>query len=292
MSLSYSDKQIRYVFNNPRGFNGSNTNTIEITNVKSTLRVSAIGNLLGVRADISLIGLSTELLAILSHKAVWNRTANAIQLPDLITVQIFINEERIFKGLINTSYTNMNSLPEPILYLSAVTSGEPLLDNYPAFSVKGNIKLVDAVRAILAPYNYSFNISKSAQDINLINPHYLGSSWQKVQQICAEFFLALYLNNDIVSIWPMTGKNSELKPYVSPNTGLVGYPVFNSTGIQFQTTYSSLLSVGRVIDLETSLASASGEYLLITVEHVLSSWIDNGAWYTLCQATGYEETEK
>lgn len=287
--MAYSDKQIVYVFNNPKGFSTEGVNTITITNVKSTIRVNAIGNLLGVRADINLIGLSTELLALLSEKAMWNRRANALENATNITIQVFVNEEKIFKGLITTSYTNMNTLPEPILHMSAVTSGEPALDKSPAFTAKGNILLGNTVRAILAPYNYSYNIAKSAEQINLVNPHYLGSSWQQVQHICGEFSLALYLNNDIVNIWPNVAKLDDKKPYVSPDTGLVGYPVFNTNGIQFQTTYSPLLSVGRVMTLKTSLPYASGEYLLISVEHVLSSWIDNGAWYTLCQAVGYQE---
>mgnify|MGYP007064916587 CR=1 FL=1 len=52
----------------------------------------------------------------------------------------------------------------------------------------------------------------------------------------------------------------------------------------FQTQFSTLLTTGRNVKIETSLPHASGVYKLTSVTHELSSWMPDGPWHSICIA--------
>lgn len=52
----------------------------------------------------------------------------------------------------------------------------------------------------------------------------------------------------------------------------------------FQTQFSTLLTIGRKVQIETSLPHANGIYKLTSVNHELSSWINDGPWHSICIA--------
>jgi len=73
-------------------------------------------------------------------------------------------------------------------------------------------------------------------------------------------------------------------PFISPEYGLIGYPIFSNGGLMFQTQFSTLLTTGRNVQIETSLPHASGVYKLTSVTHELSSWMNDGPWHSICIA--------
>jgi hypothetical protein len=93
-----------------------------------------------------------------------------------------------------------------------------------------------------------------------------------VSNVAADFFLGYRERKDTVI------------PLISPEYGLIGYPIFSNGGVMFQTQFSSLLTTGRKIKLLTSLPHASGNYKLTNVTHELSSWVEDGPWHSICIA--------
>jgi len=178
----------------------------------------------------------------------------------------------------------MNSLPEPTLIINAVTAYQARTDSYPSFSVKGTTRLKAIVDNLVQQNSWASVIAPKAAQINVINPHLTGSTYDKLRDLCQAYDLWFTINNDTLFIWQRDDPIDNVIPLVSPTSGLTGYPIPAQSGILFQTTFSPLLSQGRKVKLETSVPNLSGEYNLYQVEHVLSSWMEGGPWHSVCQA--------
>lgn len=274
----YSKKDLRYEFTLSNGaFDGDGNNKLSVSNVKSSFRCDSYGSYGGFNAEIVIFGLSAERLALLSGKGIgtWAVATDA-------QVDVYVGDNKIFSGGIFGSYANMNGQPETALVLNAVAGLNLKKKSSSAFSLSGGVDVENILGAICKLNGYGFNAvnlkGKVAQ-----NPHYSGSPMDQIIYICTDFNLQYRLFDNILTVWVNGDAIDSVVPLVSPDSGLIGYPVFTQSGITFQTQFSTLLSQGRDVELVTSLPNASGRYRLYVVEHFLSSWMENGNWHTICQ---------
>lgn len=244
------------------------------------LRVGAYGNFVGTQAEIVLYGLSKELMAMLSSKGtnIWTQDYEKIH------VTVYANEVQIFSGFIVSSYPNMNAIPEVPLIITAQVAFDLQIKPSSPFSAPGTVKLKDVLSAICSANDYKLN-AININGITASNIHLVGSPMEQIRAACSAANLSVNIQNNVVSVWDTKGKIDDVIPEVSPENGLIGYPVPNQFGITFQTQFSSLLSQGRNVKLTTSVPNLTGIYNLYLVEHMLSSWMENGPWHSVCQAT-------
>lgn len=269
----YSKKELSFVFKLGTGaFDDNGNNTLTLNNIKSSVRVSAYGSLMGFDAQVMLQGLSLENIAILSGKGV-NQFVRKV--GDL-EIDILTNGNLIFNGWIYASYADMNSAPEPALILNANAGYQFHITPSQAFSAEGAVNVVDMIGAIAQTAGLAYKAWDTAG--TEANPHYEGSALDQVRQICENHKLSFTVKDKVLDTWKLY--KSDVKPFVSPDYGLIGYPVFQQGGLSFTTQYSPLLTGGRIVTLETSLPNASGDYLIFTSEHLLSSWDSGGRWQT------------
>ncbi|MGK0705116.1 hypothetical protein ACSFCW_16790 [Yokenella regensburgei] len=275
----YRKNNLKFVFINKTGkFDDTGNNTITIDEIKSSFKVGAYGNQVGVQAEIVLYGLSLDLISMLSSKGVGVYTAT----KEDIAVEVFANGDKLFSGFIFSSYANMNAIPDSSLIISAM-SGLDLKNAVTSpFSKPDTAKVVDILKAICEPYSYNLR-PIGIDGITSTNTYLAGSPLDQIRYVCNSANLQMSFMNNVITVWPGGLAVDDIVPQVSPDYGLIGYPVFTQGGITFQTRFSTLLSQGRNVKLTTSLPHASGVYNLFSVEHFLSSWMKNGPWHTLCQ---------
>ncbi|MCW6569814.1 baseplate hub protein [Yersinia ruckeri] len=277
---SYSKKLLRYEFTTTNGaFDEEGNNTLSVGNLKSSFRVGAYGSYGGVQSEITLFGLSADRLALLSGKGigVWTPTQDT-------SVNVYVGEDKIFSGGIYASYANMNGQPETALVMNAIAGLNLKTASSSAFSQPGAVPVSAMLSAICNIFGFRLEAT-GLDGIIAQNPHFAGSPMDQIRDICLAHNLWYQVFDNVLTVWPAKSAVDDIVPLVSTESGLIGYPVFSQSGIAFQTRFSTLLSQGRVIELETSLPNANGRYLLNIVEHYLSSWTDGGNWHTVCQAT-------
>ncbi|HBC7422592.1 TPA: hypothetical protein KEY88_005382 [Serratia marcescens] len=275
----YSKKELSFVFTMAEGdFDKKGTNKITIGNVRAAVKLAAYGNVSGFTADISLYGLSAELLSMLSTKG----TLGAMEeKPGAVIVEISSGKTQLFRGGIWSAYANMNAMPESALMFNAVAGLSLRTDATLAFSVSGPVEIGMMLTAIAKTAGLGARMVGVTGVVN--NPHCTGNAMQQIIDICSDHQLSYQITDEVLIVWPQNGSPDDVVPYVSPESGLVGYPVFTQNGIMFQTTFSPLLSAGRAVELTTSLPNASGRYILTTVEHMLTTWTEGGSWHSVCQ---------
>lgn len=282
----YKQHAIRYEFINMKSaFDGQGNNKIAINNIKSTVSLGSVIGRSGSSANVSLYGLSLERISDLSGKA----GGNFLETQH-IDIAIYADESLVFYGKMTSSIANMNLSPEAGLMITASANAD--IQNLPVspFSARGTQNLTDVISSICNAAGYKAVFTGMEGLKTSGSPHFEGSVFDQLHQICIGYGLAMSVSPpDKIEFWLSTAQKDEVIPLVSKEHGLIGYPVFSSSGVMFQTQYSSLLSIGRYVDLKTDVPWMSGRYQLSTVSHELSSWLSAGSWNSVCIANRTNE---
>lgn len=277
----YKQHTLRFDFTNTKEpFDKAGNNKISLSNLKATVSLNDVIGRTGSSADITLFGLSLERIAELSGRADGNmlNTQN-------INVGVFADESLVFYGVMTSSVANINQAPESGLTIAASANAELRNMAVSPFSARGAQSLSDVINAICTSVGYEAVFNGVNGMTTSGSPHYEGSAFDQLHQICKNYDLAMAVTPPgKVEFWPSTEQRDDVIPLISSDYGLIGYPVFSAGGVMFQTQYSSLLSIGRHINLKTEVPWASGRYQLSTVRHELSSWVTGGPWHSICTA--------
>lgn len=276
----YIKRSLRFEFMNETStFDDAGNNQISINEAKATVSLQSSGNLFGTQVNASIFGLSLEMMAALSSKAMGLFGTDT----ERISLKIFVENTAIFVGYMTSSTPNMNLLPNAPLIITATANAD--LQNKAAspFSFNGATPVSSVINAICKAAGYTpYIVGLEGKVIS--NPHYEGSVFDQLRGVCDDLNIAMSVAPPSISFWPQESARDDVKPLVSPTYGLVGYPFFSNGGVMFQTQFSTLLTTGRDIELQTSTPHASGVYKLTSVTHELSSWIEDGPWHSVCIA--------
>lgn len=276
----YSKRSLRFEFvNETSSFDESGNNTISISEARATVSFQSAGNLFGTQINVSIFGLGIEMLAALSSKAMGLFGSDT----ERISMKVFVGETAIFAGYMTSSIANMNAIPNAALMITATANAD--LQNKPAspFSFNGATPVPDIINAICNAAGYKAYIT-GLDGLVVTNPHYEGSIFTQLESLCNDVNVAMSVAPPSISFWPQDSARDDVMPFISPEYGLIGYPIFSNGGLMFQTQFSTLLTTGRNVQIETSLPHASGVYKLTSVNHELSSWMNDGPWHSICIA--------
>ncbi|HEE9943727.1 hypothetical protein RQL30_10225 [Citrobacter freundii] len=276
----YSKRSLRFEFvNETSSFDESGNNTISISEARATVSFQSAGNLFGTQINVSIFGLGIEMLAALSSKAMGLFGSDT----ERISMKVFVGETEIFAGYMTSSIANMNAIPNAALMITATANAD--LQNKPAspFSFNGATPVPDIINAICNAAGYKAYIT-GLEGLVVTNPHYEGSIFTQLESLCNDVNVAMSVAPPSISFWPQDSTRDDVMPFISPEYGLIGYPIFSNGGLMFQTQFSTLLTTGRNVQIETSLPHASGVYKLTSVNHELSSWMNDGPWHSICIA--------
>lgn len=277
----YSKKQITFEFDAGNGsFNSSGNTKITISDARAMAKVAFTGNIGGTTADVTIYGLSMELIAMLSAKGI-GASFNALQ---QIGMNIYANETLIFSGGIYACYANMNTIPEAALIINAVAGVDLARATAKPYSFKGTVSAKEIMESIATPNGYTIE-AFGLDGWNGTDPYFTGSPLEQIRQVCSHFDFLMAVSGKKISVWKRKDGINTVIAKVSPENGLIGYPVFTQSGITFQTQFSPYLAAGQQVSLETTLPNASGNYMNNVVEHYISSWMKDGPWITVCQAS-------
>lgn len=272
--MTYKKRKLKFQFTLKSGaFDKRGGDVLTIDNVKAELEVGAYGGVAGTTLDARVYGLSIDNMALLSYKGI--QLSGATQ----NMIKIWADDEPIFLGSIMNCSADMNQMPDAPLNIMATATGFDQSVKAADFYVKGPVLVVDIITAIAKQIGYSV-VNNGVKSV-IENPYYSGDPISQIRQCAFDAGIEIDTGLMVISIWPRGGNRDEVKPFISPEHGLIGYPVFNNYGISFSCIYSNLIIRGRNIELVTSLPNASGTYTVQAAKHYLSTWTEGGPWMTV-----------
>lgn len=276
--MTYKKRTLKFEFTLKDGaFDESGNNILTIDNIKAEIEIGAYGGITGTTLEARVYGLSIENMALLSYKGIQLNGAKQNMM------KVWADDRPVFFGSITNCFADLNQMPDAPLIISAFSTGFDQSITAAPFSKEGVASVNEIITTIAASIGYS--VVNNGVLAKLENPYFEGNPISQIQQCAHAAGIEIDFRLGAIYIWPQGGSIDDTIPLISPQHGLIGYPIFSNYGINFQCQYSDLILRGRKVQLETSLPNGSGVYTVQSAVHHLSTWTEGGPWSTIVWAS-------
>jgi hypothetical protein len=184
----------------------------------------------------------------------------------------------IFAGTIDRAWADFQAAPDVVLNISSLAALAAAVRPVAASSYKGSADVATIMKDLADHMGFAFeNYGVTAK---LSNPYFPGTAYAQMLQCARAANINATVDTNSLIIWPKNGVRGTDSPLVSPQTGMVGYPVFASDGMELTSIFLPGAKLGGSITVDSSLTAAVGPWYLFSVSHTLESLKPGGAWFT------------
>ncbi|EAM0988754.1 hypothetical protein K3L40_004370 [Salmonella enterica] len=279
MSYVQRDITVEFTLSDGRTFDNGKGNILTVSGAKCFATVTVHGGTAGTQITLYIWGLSPAHMADLSYRGVWRpaqSTANEMR--------VRAGGRLIFEGDITDAYADYNQAPDIPLILTGQVSFNLRNQTAADFSAKGDVPVADIIRALASSAGLKFENQGVSRSLS--NPHFSGNLVQQMLDAASAADINIDLGDaEKVTIWPKDKALDIPAVHISPDHGLIGYPVYTMTGLSATTTFCPDLFIGRRVHLESSLPNVTGDYQLTGVIHTITSRTVGGPWSSNCTMT-------
>ncbi|EHE2155010.1 hypothetical protein KG918_004481 [Salmonella enterica] len=279
MSYVQRDITVEFTLSDGRTFDNVKGNILTIPDAKCFATVTVYGGTAGTQITLYIWGLAPAHMADLSYRGVWRPAQSTTN-----KMRVLADGRLIFEGDITDAYADYNQAPDIPLILTGQVSFNLRNQTAADFSAKGDVPVADIIRVLASSAGLKFENQGVSRSLS--NPHFSGNIVQQMLDAASAADINIDLGDaEKVTIWPK-GKALDIPPlYISPDHGLIGYPVYTMTGLSATTIFCPDLFIGRRVHLESSLPNVTGDYQLTGVIHTITSRTVGGPWSSNCTMT-------
>ena len=198
-------------------------------------------------------------------------------------------ETLVFAGNIINAWGDYQNMPDVSLYIQAAASYEALITAALPRSFKGSIPVATAMEGLAKDMGLSFyNAGVTGQITDMYLCYTL---LQQVRDLAQMAGIDYYIANNTLTITPKGQASIKSGiPIISPDTGLIGYPVFNGYGVNIEAWFNPAVLFGGAIELVTDLTRAAGKWVVYAINYQLESEKPGGAWFMRIGGSYYDFT--
>lgn len=279
---SFQKRSLVAVIHMPNNNFSDGTNTLTVVNVPIKTTINIFGSNSTASAVIEIYGLNK---ADMDAMTVYRWKENQISAGYFIQLQL-PNRIPIFSGTVVHAFAQYDGAPNVPFIIEAYYGAQLLINKSPPITFPGDVP-IDTIAKKLAD-----NIGASYKNFGVtgrLTDQYLwGSDLNKLWQLAAiANIVAVYYAEEVSIYGKGFYKKIEVPPYISAETGLVGWPMKIGPvlwGIRslFNTEF---IPQGNIILNSEVIPGAKNKKLYISsMVHTLESNVPGGAWFTDMQA--------
>lgn len=306
-SSSYAAKRLRVTFTLSNGavFEGSSGgNVLVLDGLRTVAEIRGSGFPAWPEADLCLYGMKQNDMNALTSLAfsLEQVTRNSVQ----IEASSGNGYSTVFNGQIVSAFPDYNGAPEVCLRVQCRALYLESLESAPVASYTGPTDAATMLQNLCAKIGYQFeNNGVTAQ---LSNPYCAGTIGDQIKQIVDAIGAQMFIENNVLAISPKGTPRTVPSFTLTPQSGLVGYPVPEARGyINTRALFNPAFRFGGPITISgsdvvidasnktsTFNARADGNWYIGAIKHTLEAQKFGGAWFTdmLLQPLGTQQAAK
>ncbi|MBG5919428.1 baseplate hub protein [Providencia stuartii] len=185
---------------------------------------------------------------------------------------------QVFSGGIFMALPEYSEAPNVSIVIEAISAVFESKLPTPAESYEGSHSVAEIIGGICKRIGFSFE----SNNVNAIvdNPYLTGSDLEKIRWLCVNNDLDLYLGNNSVAIAPKGAPRNIKIAVISPDTGLIGYPVITNIGATFKCLYDPSIQFGALVRVKGSqIELCNGEWRVYGLRAQLETEMDSARWF-------------
>lgn len=277
---SFTQKRLRVTFimaGADSVFPGTNDNTLILEDFAVSSRVQAVARL-STQADIRIYGMLAADMDALT--IAWSQAP--IVLDNIIILEADSGNGfvQVFKGTIIEAQPDYKSMPNVAFTVLASTGYFQKINPAPPRSFPGASDIDTIAAGIVADMGQNFAFVNGGADGTLAEGAYFwGTLWDQLAQACAACNTDFYVFGDTVLILP-AGQPIQDQPAVvlTPETGLIGYPMFDRSGLLVSAIFDPALTCGTPIEIGGDIPAANGRWYPYSLAYFLDARVPRGQW--------------
>lgn len=257
-------------------FGSGGNNTAELKGHRISARIMAAGGQGMGTAEVAIYGLPLKLMNQLTTLGTQTNfyDKNSITLtagddPKALSI--------VFQGTITIAYADMRAAPDVCLRVSAHAGLLPAVMPAKPVSQGGSVDVAKTMEQIAKSAGLKFE--NNGVDAKVRDIYLPGNPRTQLLELAEMAGIMWTLDRDTVAIWKRNGTRSGGMPLISPETGLVGYPAYNSGGIQVTTAFNPEIKPGGIVEVKSDLTPACGKWKVFNLEFMLDSLVPHGKWF-------------
>ena len=194
---------------------------------------------------------------------------------------------QVFAGEITTAYADFNIAPDPVFLVEAMAGYYPALVSSSPTAVKGSIAVSDFISQQANKISYTFkNLGVTDQ---LRNAIFSGSPLEQAIAAAEQVGKQLIIDDSTLTLMNPDKTRGDTV-VLNKESGLIGYPSFNSDGISVKCIFNAALELGGKIKIESIVPKASGVWKITKLTHTLTANSSGGGpWQSDIEGTYLEE---
>jgi hypothetical protein len=283
-STSFVERKIDVTFTLVQGakFTESGTNSVTIGGLRATANIHMSGEVMA-ELQLRVYGLTMSMmnqLSTLGRGVPGSQPNNTVSISAGDDVNGMAN---VFNGTIYQGWADFKGMPDTMFAVSAYSGLFQAVASAPPTSIQGSGD-VATIMGQLAK-QMGMTLENNGVDVKIANPYFPGSPRQQVEECARAADIYWTIDRNTLAIWPKTGYRSGAIPLISPTTGMVGYPTFNSSGVVVTTLFNPGIKFGSLVQIQSSLTPACGKWSIYSMSHELESQTIGGDWFTRLETT-------
>lgn len=185
----------------------------------------------------------------------------------------------VFVGSVIHAAPDYNAAPNVPIEIHANAAWGYLWDAPAARSFRGEVDVAEAIAALAAQMKFAFE--NHGVNTKLCDQYVSGSTMNQIQTLAHAAGIVCMINNRKVTIWPSDKSNGKPVFVMSPQTGLIGYPRWELSGVTVTHQFNSNILPGLEIQLETGIEAQRGRWFAhLPIRHMLDAEMPGGKWHT------------
>lgn len=213
------------------------------------------------------------------------------QNSDKLNVDVWDGKDFIpfFQGVITWSAVDASGMPQVKLVVEANAAMALMNMSASPYSNAGPVKLQDTLTSIAALADFQLDYSETAPQYMLTDVRVTGAPLEQIRKIMAQFKdLTWFINLQRLVVRKVNTPFSADAIRIAADTGLQGFPVYSSSGLQFVTVFNPRLRPGVALDVQTPFDFINRTlWVTAVLRHQLDVNVPGGRWDTAVVANSY-----
>jgi hypothetical protein len=264
--------------------------TLQYSFQQNRMRISVRqgGNQFG-NAKVEIFGMKLDDMNQIAR--LWRESMSPTNL-DMLSIDVWDGDNFIsfFTGVITWSAVDASGMPQVKLVVEA-NAGMALMNMTASpYTNAGPVKMSDALKAIALLGQFTVTYDAAAVDPLLTDVHVEGAPMDQIRVLMNHFSkdLTWFTSLNVVVVRATNAPLGGDPITISKDNGLVGYPVYSTSGLQFQTLFNPQIVPGRALNVVSNFDFIQRtKWVASVLAHALDANLPGGQWLTGVAANSF-----
>jgi hypothetical protein len=275
--MAFSQKKITVEFDLANGQFAGGGNMAEVSGLRVSANIVTTGQGSGT-AEISIWGMPLSLMNQLSTVGTQfnQQTKNNIA---VLAGDAETGQNLVYSGNIIYAYVDAQAMPDVCFRVSSSPGAFPAVKPIPPLSIQGSGDASQMMKSLAGQMGFSFE--DAGVKVKLANPYYPGTAWTQALAIARDGGFNFGVDRGTMVITPPGKARAGDAVMISPQTGMVGYPMFEQAQVIVRALFNPAVKFMGLVQIQSDLTPACGTWQVTRLEYQLEAMMPHGKWFML-----------